>query len=157
VFTRRRVAGEFRKANLNTDYVFPKMRPNPRARGIKAPELFHSTSDYGFVQYVAHGDPPYLRIEAGHTGKDLKNYLATGAEYRKQLDFKAPTIVYVIGCNVGTVNANFRSNEEYCRPRPFHAGTIAYVRPTSASRSASGVTRRRPGADQAILFWTTSS
>ncbi len=79
------------------------------------------------MQYVAHGDPPYLRIEAGRTGKDMKNYLATGPEFRKRLHFTAPTVVYVIGCNVGTVNAPFKSNDQLpphlgdsCRRRRLH-------------------------------------
>lgn len=148
------VAAEFKKMGLNTTYAFPRDQTKPDSSGLKAPELFHSTSDYGFVQYVAHGDPPYLRIEAGRTGKDLKNYLATGAEYRKQLDFKAPTVAYVIGCNVGTINANFRTNEEYLPPAAIHAGLIAYMAPNKCQSicfwryAPKGV-----GADQAILFW----
>ncbi len=148
------VAQEFQKAGLNMEYVFPRDETKPGSTGLKAAELFHSTSDYGFVQYVAHGDPPYLRFESGRTGKDLKNYLATGAEYRKQLNFKAPTVAYVIGCNVGTVNANFRTNEEYLPPAAIHAGLIAYMAPNKCQSicfwryAARGV-----GADQSILFW----
>ncbi|HEX3999942.1 MAG TPA: C25 family cysteine peptidase [Pirellulales bacterium] len=148
------VAHEFAKAGLAASYVFPRDETNPQSTGLKAPDLFHSTSDYGFVQYVAHGDPPYLRIESGRTGKDLKNYLATGAEYRKRLNFKAPTVAYVIGCNVGTVNANFRTNAEYLPPAAIHAGLIAYMAPNKCQSicfwryAPKGV-----GADQAILFW----
>ena len=88
----------------------------------------------------AHGDPPYLRIEAGRTGKDMKNYLATGAEFRKRLHFSAPTVVYVIGCNVGTVNAPFTSNDQFLPTSAVHAGAVAFLAPNSANPSASGAT-----------------
>jgi hypothetical protein len=148
------VAEVFRRAGLTGEYVFPRDETKPNSTGLKASELFHHTSDYGFVQYVAHGDPPYLRIEAGHTGKDMKNYLATGAEYRKQLHFKAPTVVYVIGCNVGTVNANFRTNEEYLPTAAIHAGAIAYMAPNKCQSICFWrYAPHGPGADQAIFTW----
>jgi hypothetical protein len=148
------VAEVFRRAGLSGEYVFPKDETKRNSSGIKASELFHHTSDYGFVQFVAHGDPPYLRIEAGHTGKDMKNYLATGAEYRKQLHFRAPTVVYVIGCNVGTVNANFRTNAEYLPTAAIHAGAIAYMAPNKCQSICFWrYAPHGPGADQAILTW----
>lgn len=148
------VAEVFKKSGLTGEYVFPKDETKPESTGTKAPALFSQTSNYGFVQYVAHGDPPYLRIEAGHTGKDLKNYLATGPEYRKQLHFKAPTVVYVIGCNVGTVNANFRSNDEYLPTAAIHAGAIAYMAPNKCQSICFWrYAPRGVGADQAILTW----
>ena len=60
----------FDRAGLQAHYVYPRdetkaedtMRP-------AAPELFGQTSEFGFVQYVAHGDPPHLRIEAGRRAR----------------------------------------------------------------------------------------
>jgi hypothetical protein len=148
------VAEVFKKANLSGDYVFPKDETKKDSPGVKASDLFGASSANGFVQYIAHGDPPYLRIEAGRTGKDMKNYLATGAEYRKRLDFKAPAVVYVIGCNVGTVNANFKTNEEFLPPSAVHAGTVAYMAPNKCQAICFWrYAPKGPGAEQAILFW----
>jgi hypothetical protein len=148
------VAAVFRRAGLSGDYVFPRDETKRDSKGVRAPELFSASSDNGFVQYVAHGDPPFLRIEAGRTGRDMKNYLATGTEYRRRLNFKSPTTVYVIGCNVGTVNANFKTNEEYLPTSAIHAGAVAYMAPNKCQAICFWrYAPKGPGADQAILFW----
>lgn len=142
------------KAGLSGEYVFPRDEIRKGSQGTAAPELFGQTSPYGFVQYVTHGDPPYMRIEAGRTGKDMKNYMATGPEFRKRLDFRAPTIAYVIGCNVGCVLAPFKSNEEFLPASAIHAGAVAFMAPNKCQaicfwREAP----KGPGSDQCVLFW----
>jgi hypothetical protein len=148
------VEAVFKKSELKTDYVFPRDETKKDKSRPKAPDLFASTSAYGFVQYVAHGDPPYLRIEAGKTGKDMKNYLATGPEFRKQLNFKAPTVIYTIGCNVGTVNAPFKSNDEFIPTSAIHAGAVAYMAPNKCQAICFWrFAPKGPGASQCIYFW----
>jgi len=62
--------------------------------------------------------------------------------------------VYVIGCNVGTINANFRTNEEYLPPAAIYAGAIAYLAPNKCQSICFWrYAPKGPGADQAILFW----
>jgi len=144
----------FGSAGLKSDYVFPKDEIKKGAQGVPAPELFGLTSGYGYVQYVAHGDPPYMRIEAGKQGKDVKNYMATGAEFRKRLDFRAPTAAYVIGCNVGTMNAAFETNEEFLPTAAIHAGAIAFMAPNKCQAICFWrYAPKGPGADQCIFFW----
>lgn len=148
------VQAVFEKSSLKTDYVYPKDETKKDDKRTPAPELFGQTSGYGFVQYVAHGDPPYLRIEAGKTGRDVKNYLATGAEFRKRLNFQAPTAVYVIGCNVGTDYANFKTNEEFIPNSAIHAGTVAYLAPNKCQAICFWrYAPKGPGASQCIYFW----
>ncbi len=148
------VQAVFEKSSLKTDYVFPKDETKKDSKGTLAPELFGQTSGYGYVQYVAHGDPPYLRIEAGRSGKDMKNFLATGPEYRKRLSFQAPTCVYTIGCNVGTDYAQFKTNEEFIPNSAVHAGTVAYMAPNKCQAICFWrYAPKGPGASQCIYFW----
>ena len=149
------VQAMFSKSNLNSEYVFPRDETKNDSPGIAASELFSKTSNgYGFVQYVAHGDPPYMRIEAGRTGKDIKNYLATGLEFRKQLNFLAPTVAYVIGCNVGLMNAPFKNNEEFLPTAAIHAGIIAFMAPDKCQSICFWrFAPKGPGASQCINFW----
>ena len=148
------VEGVFKKAGLKADYVFPRDETKKETTRPKAADLFASTSDYGAVQYIAHGDPPYLRIEAGKTGKDMKNYLATGPEFRKRLSFKAPTVIYTIGCNVGTVNAPFKTNEEFIPTSAIHAGAVAFMAPNKCQAICFWrYAPKGPGASQCIYFW----
>ena len=136
----------------------PKMRSfattKKGSQGTAAAELFGMTSGYGTVQYVAHGDPPYMRIEAGRTGKDIKNYLATGPEFRQRLNFVAPTAAYVIGCNVGLVNAPFKTNEEFLPTSAIHAGAVAFMAPNKCQAICFWrFAPKGPGASQCIYFW----
>ena len=148
------VEAVFNKSGLKADYVFPRDETKKDETRPKAPELFASTSAYGYVQYVAHGDPPFLRIEAGKTGKDMKNYLATGPEFRKRLNFQAPTVVYTIGCNVGTVNAPFKNNDEFIPTSAIHAGAVAYMAPNKCQSICFWrFAPKGPGASQCIYFW----
>ena len=148
------VEGVFKQSRLKADYVFPRDETKLEETRPKAEDLFAATSAYGYVQFVAHGDPPYLRIEAGRTGKDLKNYLATGPEFRKRLHFEAPTVVYTIGCNVGTVNAPFKSNDEFIPTSAIHAGALAYLAPNKCQSICFWrYAPKGPGASQCIDFW----
>jgi hypothetical protein len=95
-----------------------------------------------------------MRIEIGRTGKDMKNYMATGPEFRKRLNFQAPTVAYVIGCNVGCVLAPFKSNDEFLPVSAVHAGAAAFMAPNKCQaicfwRQAP----KGPGSDQCVLFW----
>jgi len=142
------------KAGLSGDYVFPRDETKKGSKGPTGPELFGATSPYGFIQYVTHGDPPYMRIEIGRTGKDMKNYMATGPEFRKRLDFGAPTVAYVIGCNVGCALAPFKSNAEFLPASAVHAGVAAFMAPNKCQaicfwRQAP----KGPGSDQCVLLW----
>jgi len=142
------------KAGLSAEYVVPRDQTKKGAQGADAAELFGQTSGYGFVQYLAHGDPPYMRIEAGRTGRDMKNYLATGPEFRKRLKFEAPTVAYVIGCNVGCVNAPFSTNEEFLPTSAIHAGAAAFLAPNKCQAICFWrYAPKGPGADQCFLFW----
>jgi hypothetical protein len=148
------VAGVFKNDGLKTDYVFPRDETKKDTSRSKAPDLFALTSAYGFVQFVAHGDPPYLRIEAGKTGKDLKNYQANGSEFRKRLNFQAPTVIYTIGCNVGTVNAPFESNDDFIPTSAIHAGAVAFMAPNKCQSICFWrFAPKGPGASQCIYFW----
>lgn len=142
------------KAGLSGEYVFPRNQTKRGSEGVDAPELFGQTSGYGFVQYIAHGDPPYMRIEAGRSGRDMKNYLATGPEFRKHLAFAAPTVAYVIGCNVGCVLAPFQSNDEFLPTSAIHAGAMAFLAPNKCQAICFWrFAPKGPGANQCLLFW----
>lgn len=142
------------KAGLSGEYVFPRDETKKDSQGTNAPELFGMTSPYGTIQYLAHGDPPYMRIEAGKTGKDMKNYMATGPEFRKRLNFQAPAVAYVIGCNVGCVMAPFKSNEEFLPTSAIHAGTIAFMAPNKCQAICFWrFAPQGPGSDQCVQLW----
>src|SRR5208283_3701640 len=88
------------------------------------------------------------------TGKDLKNYLATGPEFRKRLNFQAPAVVYTIGCNVGTVNAPFKNNDEFIPTSAIHAGAVAYMAPNKCQSICFWrFAPKGPGASECIYFW----
>ena len=153
-FPAKNVQDVFVGTGLKTDYVFPRDETKKEGQGKKAPELFESTSTYGTIQYIAHGDPPYMRVEAGRTGKDMKNYMATGPEFRKHLKFAAPTVAYVIGCNVGCVLAPFKSNDEFLPTSAIHAGAAAFLAPNKCQAICFWrYAPKGPGADQCVLFW----
>jgi hypothetical protein len=148
------VKAAFAKAGKTADYLFPRDETKKDSHGIVAPELFAATSPYGTIQYIAHGDPPYMRIEAGRTGRDMKNYMATGPEFRQRLDFPAPTVAYVIGCNVGCVLAPFKSNDEFLPTSAIHAGAMAFLAPNKCQAICFWrFAPKGPGADQCVLFW----
>ena len=148
------VQAVFTKSGLKSDYLYPSDETKKTDQRTKAPELFASTSAYGFVQYVAHGDPPHMRIEAGKSGRDVKNYLATGPEFRKRLNFQAPTVAYVIGCNVGCVCAPFTSNDQFLPTAAVHAGTVAFLAPNKCQSICFWrYAPRGAGASQCIYFW----
>jgi hypothetical protein len=144
----------FTKVGKTADYVFPRDETKKDSQGITAPELFAATSPYGTIQYITHGDPPYMRIEAGRNGKDMKNFMATGPEFRKRLNFQAPTVAYVIGCNVGCVLAPFKSNEEFLPTSAIHAGAMAFLAPNKCQAICFWrFAPQGPGADQCVFFW----
>ena len=101
------------QGGLKADYVFPRDETKKDDVRPTGGQLLEKTGAYGAVQFITHGDPPFMRIEVGKQGKEVKNYMATGPEFRKHLNFPAPTAVYVIGCHVGTVYAPFRSNDDF--------------------------------------------
>jgi len=112
------------------------------------------TSSYGAVQFVAHGDPPFMRVEVGKKGKDTKNYMATGPEFRQHMNYPAPTAAYVIGCHVGTVYAQFRSNSDYLPMAAVHAGTVAFMAPHNCQAICFWrYAPKGPGASQCVYFW----
>lgn len=153
-FPASEVQAAFVKSGMNAEYVFPRDETKPESPGTVAPELFGMTSTYGTIQYIAHGDPPYMRIEAGRTGKDMKNYMAIGPEFRKRLQFDAPTVAYVIGCNVGCVLAPFKTNDEFLPTSAIHAGAMAFLAPNKCQAICFWrYAPKGPGADQCVLFW----
>jgi hypothetical protein len=148
------VQSVFVKTGMKTEYVFPCDETKTNHIGQIAPDLFGMTSTYGTIQYIAHGDPPYMRIEAGRTGKEMKNYMATGPEFRQRLKFGAPTVAYVIGCNVGCVLAPFKSNDEFLPTSAIHAGAMAFLAPNKCQSICFWrYAPKGPGADQCVLFW----
>ena len=142
------------QGGLKADYTFPRdemKKDDPRPT---ASALLEKTGEYGVVQFIAHGDPPFMRIEVGKQGKDTKNYMATGPEFRKHLNFPAPTAVYVIGCHVGTVYAPFRSNDDYLPMAAVHAGSIAFMAPHNCQSICFWrYAPKGPGASQCFYFW----
>jgi hypothetical protein len=147
------VAGVYRQSGLDTSYVYPCNETDKADQRPKAPELLGMTGDYGFVQYVAHGDPPFMRVETGMSGRDRHNYLVTGAEWRK-LHFAAPTVAYVIGCNVGCICAPFKSNDEFQPTSAIHAGFVAFLAPNKCQSICFWrYAPKGAGADQCIRFW----
>jgi hypothetical protein len=153
-FPASEVKAVFAKSGLNAEYVYPRDETKPDSQGTVAPELFGMTSPYGFVQYITHGDPPYMRIEAGRTGRDMKNYMATGPEFRKHLSFAAPTVAYVIGCNVGCVLAPFKTNDEFLPTSAIHAGAMAFMAPNKCQAICFWrYAPKGPGSDQCVLLW----
>jgi hypothetical protein len=148
------VQAVFAKTDMKTEYLFPRDETKADSKGEAAPDLFGMTSTYGTIQYIAHGDPPYMRIESGRTGKDMKNFMATGPEFRKHLKFEAPTVAYVIGCNVGCVLAPFKSNDDYLPTSAIHAGAMAFMAPNKCQSICFWrYAPKGPGADQCVLFW----
>jgi hypothetical protein len=153
-FPAAEVHSMFGRAGLSVDYVFPGDETKKDSQGVPAAELFGKTSSYGLIQYLTHGDPPYMRIEAGRTGKDMKNYMATGPEFRRRLNFTAPTVAYVIGCNVGCVMAPFKSNDEFLPTSAIHAGAAAFMAPNKCQAICFWrYAPRGPGSDQCVYFW----
>ena len=142
------------KSGLKTDYVVPRDETKKDDAAPTAAQLLEKTGAYGAVQFIAHGDPPFMRIEVGKQGKDTKNYMATGPEFRKHLNFPAPTAAYVIGCHVGTVYAPFRSNDDYMSMAAVHAGTIAFLAPHNCQAICFWrYAPKGPGASQCFYFW----
>jgi hypothetical protein len=148
------VLAELRKGGLKTDYVYPRDETNTDDARPTGAQLLEKTGAYGAVQFITHGDPPYMRIEVGKHGKDVKNYMATGPEFRKHLNFPAPTAVYVIGCHVGTVYAPFRSNDDFLPLSAVHAGTVAFMAPHNCQAICFWrYAPKGPGSSQCLYFW----
>jgi hypothetical protein len=150
----REVLASFTRNGLKTDYVVPRDETRKDGSGPTGRELLEQTGAYGAVQFITHGDPPYMRIEVGKNGKDVKNYMATGPEFRKHLNFPAPTAVYVIGCHVGTVYAPFRSNDDFLPMSAIHAGTVAFMAPHNCQAICFWrYAPKGPGSSQCFYFW----
>jgi hypothetical protein len=148
------VVDTLNKSGLKTDYVVPRDETKKDDQKPTGAELLTKTGDYGAVQFIAHGDPPFMRIEVGKQGKDTKNYMATGPEFRKHMNYQAPTAIYVIGCHVGTVYAPFRSNDDYLPMAAVHAGSIAFMAPHNCQAICFWrYAPKGPGASQCFYFW----
>lgn len=150
----KEVMDTFTKGGLKVDYAFPRDETKKDDRRPSASQLLEQTGNYGEVQFIAHGDPPFMRIEVGKQRKDTKNYMATGPELRKHLSFPAPTAVYVIGCHVGTVYAPFRSNDDFLPMAAVHAGSVAFMAPHNCQAICFWrYAPKGPGASQCFYFW----
>jgi hypothetical protein len=150
----KEVLAELTKAGLKTDYVYPRDETNKDDTRPTAAQLLEKTGAYGAVQFITHGDPPFMRIEVGKRGKEVKNYMATGPEFRKHLSFAAPTAVYVIGCHVGTVYAPFRSSDDFLPLSAVHAGTVAFMAPHNCQAICFWrYAPKGPGSSQCFYFW----
>jgi hypothetical protein len=148
------VLAAFGQGGLKADYVFPRDETNKEDTRPTGSELLEKTGAYSAVQFITHGDPPYMRIEVGKQGKDIKNYMATGPEFRKHLNFPAPTAVYVIGCHVGTVYAPFRSSDDFLPLSAVHAGAVAFMAPHNCQAICFWrYAPKGPGASQCFYFW----
>ena len=148
------VMAAFKQGGLKADYVLPRDETKKDDSRPTGSELLEKTGAYGAVQFITHGDPPFMRIEVGKQGKDVKNYMATGPEFRKHLNFPAPTAVYVIGCHVGTVYAPFRSNDDFLPMSAVHAGTVAFMAPHNCQAICFWrYAPKGPGASQCLYFW----
>ena len=148
------VMAAFSQGGLKADYVLPRDETKQDDLRATAGELLEKTGGYGAVQFVTHGDPPFMRIEVGKQGKDVKNYMATGPEFRKHLNFPAPTAIYVIGCHVGTVYAPFRSNDDFLPMSAVHAGAVAFMAPHNCQAICFWrYAPKGPGASQCFYFW----
>jgi hypothetical protein len=148
------IMAAIKQAGYTVEYWLPKDVTNPSSEGKPIEQLLSAITPYRAVQFVAHGDPPFMRIELGGHGKKAQNYKLTGPKVRKLMTFKAPTVVYVIGCHTGTVYAPFSSNEEYLPPSFIHAGAVVYIAPhTCQSVCFWRYAPKGPASIQTVYFW----
>ncbi len=63
-------------------------------------------------------------------------------------------MVYVIGCNVGTVNAPFTGNDQFIPTSAVHAGAVAFLAPNKCQSICFWrYAPKGPGASQCLYFW----
>jgi hypothetical protein len=142
------------RAGYKTDYVVPRDVTRPGDKNLPVEQLLGTLGDRLAVQFVVHGDPPYMRIEIGGNGKKAHNFLATGPKVRQLMRLKAPAAVYEIGCHTGTVYAPFASNDEYLPPSMVHVGAVTYIAPhTCQSVCFWRYAPKGPASIQAVYFW----
>ena|GEM_PF-863075 len=142
------------KGGLTSEYAVPRDATKDKDPNPSIQDLLQKSGQCGAVQFVAHGDPPFIRVEIGRRGKEAKNFNATGPQVRALTKYDAPTSVYVIGCHTGTVYAPFASNEEYLPTSFVHAGTVAYIAPhTCQAVCFWRYAPKGPAASQSVYFW----
>ena len=66
------VMAAFTQGGLKADYVLPRDELKKEDSRPTGSELLEKTGAYGAVQFITHGDPPYMRIEVGKQGKDAQ-------------------------------------------------------------------------------------
>jgi len=148
------IIGAISKAGYKTDYVVPRDVTKPGDKNLPVEQLLGTLGDRLAVQFVVHGDPPYMRIETGGNGKKAHNFMATGPKVRQLMSFKAPAAVYEIGCHTGTVYAPFASNDEYLPPSMVHAGAVTYIAPhTCQAICFWRYAPKGPASSQTVYFW----
>ena len=153
-FPAREVGEVFTSAGLKSDYVMPKDVTKTADANLPIEQLLGKLGEYGNVQFVVHGDPPYMRIETGRNGKDLNNFLLTGPKVRQLMKFDGPTAMYVIGCHAGTCYMPCNSNAEFVPTAAVHTGAVAFIAPhTCQSICFWRYAPKGPANEQATYFW----
>ncbi|UCC68486.1 MAG: hypothetical protein JSV79_00690 [Armatimonadota bacterium] len=140
-------------AGYETDYLVPRDVGRPADKNQPIEKLLGAIGDRLAVQFVAHGDPPFMRIEIGGGGAG-QSYHATGPKIRQLMEFDAPAAVYVIGCNTAALYASLGSNEEYIPPSMVDAGAVTYIAPhTCQSVCFWRYAPQGPASIQTVYFW----
>jgi len=149
------VQANFTKFGLISDYVYPRDETKKDNSRPVASNLFAMTSNYGSVQYVAHGDPPYLRIEAGRSGR--------GHEKLSRHRSGIPQAIELQGADGRPTSSaamserstrRFTSNLEFIPTAAIHAGAVAFMAPNKCQSICFWrYAPKGAGASQCIYFW----
>ncbi len=124
------VENEFNNASLDTTYYLVRNESDPYDTNRTIFEIMEIATGSSYVQFLPHGGSTYLRIEIGIdpiTG-EAKSVNLNSDDVRN-LNFKAPTIVYTTCCKGATpfmLDEGFKITD-FMVPAFIHAGCVAYI------------------------------
>ena len=124
------VENEFNNASLDTTYYLVRNESDPYDTNRTIFEIMETATGSSYVQFLPHGGSTYLRIEIGIdpiTGEAKSTNLNSNDV--RDLNFKAPTVVYTTCCKGATpfmLDDGFETTD-FMVTAFIHAGCVAYI------------------------------
>ncbi|MCK5559445.1 MAG: hypothetical protein KAJ51_02585 [Thermoplasmata archaeon] len=121
----------FNSAGLQSTYYLPRNVTDIADNNLPINEILDRALNSSMVLINGHGGVPGKQtlLEIGIDRELGTEYLYTIDGYEIQQRAIAPALVYIIGCDTGSIAFDFDSKDEYLTLGFIHAGAVAYIAP----------------------------
>lgn len=121
----------FNSAGLESTYYLPRNVTDIVDNNLAINEILDRALNSSMVLINGHGGVPGKQtlLEVGIDRELGNEYLYTIDGYEAQQRAIAPALVYLIGCDTGSIAFDFDSKDEYLTLGFIHSGAVAYIAP----------------------------